>query len=266
MRFSICSLFSGSSGNCTYVGSEDTHILVDCGCTGKKVMQSLDQIGVDSKAIDAILITHEHTDHIQGAGVLSRKLNVPIYANEDTWNAMRDKVGKIDEKNIRIFSNDMDFYIKDINIEPYQIPHDAANPVGFCLYCGNKKISITTDLGYTNNKIINKIMDSDLVVLESNHDIDMLKAGPYPFVLKRRILGKKGHLSNTDAGKAITELINGKVTHVLLGHLSRQNNLPELAYQTVVEILTSNGIKPGSDLVIDMTYRDQVGNFYHLGA
>lgn len=266
MSLKFCSLFSGSSGNASYIGTDKTHILIDAGLACRTIEKAMKEIGLTPSTLDGILITHEHDDHIRGAGVVSRKYNVPIYANQETWQAMEDKIGDISNSNIRIFDNNMDFYIKDINIEPYQIPHDAANPVGFCLYCGNKKISITTDLGYTNNKIINKIMDSDLVVLESNHDIDMLKAGPYPFVLKRRILGKKGHLSNTDAGKAITELINGKVTHVLLGHLSRQNNLPELAYQTVVEILTSNGIKPGSDLVIDMTYRDQVGNFYHLGA
>jgi phosphoribosyl 1,2-cyclic phosphodiesterase len=265
MDFKVCSLFSGSSGNSTYIGTERTHILVDAGMPGKNIIAGLKEIGIDGKELKGILITHEHSDHIQGAGVLSRKFNLPIYANECTWEAMESKIGKVAPYNIRVFDNDMDFYIEDINVQPYGIPHDAADPVGYSFYYQNKKISITTDLGHTNSKIIKAVMDSDLVILEANHDLDMLKAGPYPMRLKNRIMGRKGHLSNEDSGKALLEMIKGKVTHVLLAHLSKENNYPQLAYQTVVDILESNGVRVGRDILVDMTYRDRISNFYHIG-
>jgi len=265
MSFKVCSLFSGSSGNSTYIGTDRTHILVDAGVSMKNIVAGLSQINVDSRDLKGILVTHEHSDHITSVGAISRKFNVPIYANESTWQAMESKLGRIDAVNRRVFYNDMDFYIQDINVQPYQIPHDAADPVGFSFFYKNKKISITTDLGHTNKKIIKNVMDSDLVILEANHDENMLKAGPYPNYLKKRILGRKGHLSNEDTGHALLEMIKGKVTHVLLAHLSRENNYPQLAYQTVVDILKSNGVEAGKDIQIDLTYRDRASNFYHIG-
>ena len=265
MNFKVCSLYSGSSGNSTYIGTEKTHILVDAGVSMKNIVTGLKQLEVDGRQLTGVLITHEHSDHIKGVGAISRQFNVPIYANEETWQAMDSKLGRIDSANRRVFNNGMDFYIQDINVQPYQIPHDAADPVGFSLFYKNKKISITTDLGHTNSKIIKAVMDSDLVILEANHDADMLKAGPYPMYLKKRILGRKGHLSNEDTGQALLELIKGKVTHVLLAHLSRENNYPQLAYQTVVNILSSNDIQVGKDIQVDMTYRDRASNFYHIG-
>ncbi|HZK34177.1 MAG TPA: MBL fold metallo-hydrolase, partial [Bacillota bacterium] len=198
MSIKVCSLFSGSSGNSTYLGTEKTHILVDAGLAGKNIIAGLSDVGVDGSELKGLLITHEHTDHIRGAGVLSRRFDIPIYANEKTWAAMESRIGKVQPSNIRVFDNNMDFYIQDINVQAYEIPHDAVDPVGFSFYCNNKKISITTDLGHTNNKLIKTVMDSDMVILEANHDIDMLKSGPYPPMLKRRILGRKGHLSNVD--------------------------------------------------------------------
>lgn len=215
--------------------------------------------------MDGILVTHEHDDHIRGVGVLSRRYDIPIYANQETWKAMEAKLGKISDNNVRIFYNDMDFYIKDVNIQPFGIPHDAADPVGFCFFNRGKKISIATDLGHTNSRIINTVMDSDLVMLEANHDVEMLMGGSYPGHLKKRILGSKGHLSNTDAGLALVKMITNKLTHVLLAHLSLQNNIPQLAYQTVTEILADSGIENGRDIAVDMTYRDRVSNLYHIG-
>lgn len=264
MNIKLCSLFSGSSGNATYIGTDNTHILVDSGLSGVKVKRALKCIGVEPNKIDAIVITHEHNDHIQSAGVMSREFNIPIYANEKTWLVMENKLGNIASENIRLFYNDMDFYIKDINIAPFPIPHDAADPVGFCFYYGNKKISIATDLGHTNRRIINEISDSNVVVLEANHDIDMLSSGPYPQSLKRRIMGTRGHLSNMDAGKVAVDLVKGNVTHLLLAHLSKKNNIPKLAYDTVAHVLMSEGIVVGDDVVLDMTYRDRTGNVYHI--
>jgi len=265
MDLRVCSLFSGSSGNATYIGTERTHILIDAGLAGKSITDSLKGIGIDVNELKGILITHEHSDHIKGAGILSRKFDIPIYANEMTWQAMEDKLGEIAPYNRRVFYNNMDFYIDDINIQPYEIPHDAADPVGFCFYCGSKKVSIATDLGHTSSRIIKTVMDSDLIILEANHDLDMLKAGPYPQRLKNRIMGKKGHLSNVETGHALLELLKGRVTHVLLAHLSKENNYPQLAWQTVVNILEENSVKVGQDIVLDMTYRDKAGNFYHIG-
>jgi phosphoribosyl 1,2-cyclic phosphodiesterase len=265
MGLKFCSLFSGSSGNASYIGTDKTHILVDAGLTGKAVENSLREIGQDPSLLDGILITHEHDDHIRGAGVLSRRYDIPIYANEETWKAMEAKIGKMSSNNMRIFYNDMDFYIKDVNIQPFGIPHDAADPVGFCFFNKGKKISIATDLGHTNSRIINTVMDSDLIMLEANHDVDMLMGGSYPQHLKKRISGSKGHLSNIDAGSALVKMITNKLTHVLLAHLSLHNNIPQLAYQTVTGILADNGIKNGKDIAVDMTYRDRVSNFYHIG-
>jgi phosphoribosyl 1,2-cyclic phosphodiesterase len=264
MDFRVCSLFSGSSGNATYIGTDRTHILIDAGLAGKNIIASLKGIGIDANDLKGILITHEHSDHIRGAGILSRKLDIPIYANEKTWLAMEDKLGNLAPYNRRVFCNDMDFYIDDINVQPYEIPHDAADPVGFCFYYRGKKVSIATDLGHTNSRIIKTVMDSDLIILEANHDLDMLKAGPYPQRLKNRIMGKKGHLSNKDTGHALLELLKGRVTHVLLAHLSKENNYPQLAWHTVANILKDNSVKIGQDIVLDMTYRDKAGNFYHI--
>ncbi|HZJ83689.1 MAG TPA: MBL fold metallo-hydrolase [Clostridia bacterium] len=265
MSFKFCSLYSGSSGNASYIGTDGANIMVDAGLSGIRIENALKEIDLDPSTLDGILITHEHDDHIKGAGILSRRYNIPIYANEATWERMEKKVGSIKEGNIRIFYNHMDFYIKDINIQPFEIPHDAADPVGFCFYNKGKKISIATDLGHTNSTIINHVMDSDLVVLEANHDVEMLKGGSYPMHLKRRIMSRKGHLSNVDAGLALVQMIKGKLTHVLLAHLSGDNNIPQLAHSTVIEVLRESGIKDGKDIMVDMTYRDRVSNFYHIG-
>lgn len=265
MELRVCALYSGSNGNATYVGTERTHILVDAGLPGKNISIALNSIGIQGEALKAILITHEHSDHIRGAGILSRKFDIPVYANEKTWAAMEDKLGAVALANRRTFSNAMDFYIDDINVSPYEIPHDAADPVGFCFQCRKRKVAIATDLGHTNSKIIKMVMDSDLVILEANHDLEMLKAGPYPQRLKNRILGRKGHLSNEDTGRALLQMLKGRVTHVLLAHLSKENNHPQIAFQTVAGILEAQGVAIGEDIVLDMTYRDKLGNFYHIG-
>lgn len=264
MGFRVCSLSSGSDGNATYLSTGCTHVLVDAGLTLRDTLDALKSIGVSPYDLDAILISHEHADHIRGVGALSRKFDIPVYANQGTWEAMQQKVGDIASRNVRIFYTGMDFYINDMNIQSYAVPHDAAEPVGFCFYNGNKKISIVTDLGHTNTSIIKMVQDSDLILLEANHDVHMLQMGPYPWPLKKRIMGKYGHLSNEQAGMALVDMLKDRTMYVLLAHLSQENNLPALAYETVTEILLSNGIKPGKDVVIDLTYRDGISGFYHV--
>ncbi len=264
MKYRVCSLFSGSSGNATYIGNDNTHILIDAGQSCKQITEALRHLDVNPYDLDCILISHEHSDHIKSAGLLSRKFDIPIYSNEDTWIAMEKHMEGITAENIRIFNELKVFLIKDIAIKPYSIPHDAASPVGFCFFCGKRKVSIATDLGHTNNEIINTIMNSDMVILESNHDPELLHSGPYPYFLKKRIMGKKGHLSNIDAGHALVDLVKGGVTHVLLAHLSKENNLPQLAYNTVKDILIKGGIKPDRDVMLDIAHRNIVGNIYYL--
>ena len=237
----FCSLYSGSSGNCLFINSNHTKILVDSGVSCKKICEGLESIGASINDIDAILVTHEHSDHIQGLGTTSQKFNIPVYANLETWNAMEKQRSKINENNIHIFENDKDFKLNDLTIHPFSTPHDAANPCGFNIHNGSKRLSIATDLGHMNDKIISELYDSSFVFLEANYDPEILKVSKYPFPLKQRISGPHGHLSNTSAGKTVSNLLFKKdLKEVMLGHLSKENNFPELAYQTVANELMEN--------------------------
>lgn len=236
-------MYSGSSGNCLLVDSGHSKILVDCGVSCKKVCDGLEDIGISVEDIDAIFVTHEHTDHIQGIGTISKKFDIPIYANEKTWNAMEKQKEKISPENIFLFENDKDFKFNDLTIHPFSTSHDAANSCGFEIHNEEKKLSIATDLGYIDEEIISRLYGSSFVFLESNYDPEILKVSKYPYTLKTRIAGKKGHLSNFMAGKTISDLMNKKVLkEVMLGHLSKENNFPELAYQTVLNKLMEDNV------------------------
>ncbi len=262
MKLKFCSLFSGSSGNCQYIKTENTTILVDAGLSGKKIQQEIVNIGEDPKKVDAIFITHEHVDHIQGAGIMSRRLNVPIYANRKTWEAMGTYIGDIKSENIKILDECAE--VGDLSIMPFDISHDAAHPVGYNIFYKNKKISLVTDTGCTNDLIINSIMDSDLLLVESNHDEDMVLIGPYPWTLKRRVLGEFGHMSNDTAGSLISRVVRRGTEIVLLGHLSKENNFPQLAYKTVENILKENFIDVNPGICLEMTYRDKSSKVYEI--
>jgi phosphoribosyl 1,2-cyclic phosphodiesterase len=255
----FCSIYSGSSGNCLYIATNNTKILIDAGLTGKKIQEGLKSIDVNPSDINAMVITHEHDDHIKSAGILSRRFNIPIYANTKTWEAMSATLGKISEENIKVFEGYDAFLIGDILVKPFAIPHDAASPCGYSFMNGGAKISVATDIGYVTDEIKSNIIDSDLILLEANHDVEMLKIGPYPYPLKRRVLSNLGHLSNEDAGLALVEILNGKTKKVILGHLSNTNNYPELALRTVISVLQMNGIIDGEHIEIDIAQRDRVG-------
>ena len=220
-----------------YVSSKNTKILVDCGTSCKKICEGLASINSSIEDIDAILVTHEHSDHVQGLGLVSKKFNIPVYANLETWNAMEKQKEKIDERNVNVFENDSDFSLNELTIHPFSTPHDAANPCGFNIHNGKRKLSIATDLGHMDNDIFKELIHSSFVLLESNYEPEMLNASRYPFHLKQRIKGPYGHLSNETAGKTIAALMKKDLKQVMLGHLSKENNVPELAYQTVVEEL-----------------------------
>ena len=264
MGVKLCSLASGSSGNCIYVGSESEGILIDCGVSGKEILGNLKDIGVCTSTIKGILVTHEHSDHIRSIGILSRKLDVPIYANDKTWSSFADGIGKVKAENIKTFRTGEEFEIGSIGIRPFNIPHDAVEPVGYCFYINGKKISLATDLGFFSDEVKENIKTSDLVLLESNHDVEMVKVCQYPYFLKRRILGNHGHLSNESAGEAVYELLNTGVTDVLLGHLSKENNFPELAYETVKGVLEKKLVKVGEDIKISVAPRSGVSKCYNL--
>ena len=238
--FRFCSLYSGSSGNSLFVESNKTKLLVDCGESAKKIITSLADIDVDIEKIDAILVTHEHIDHVKSLGTLSKKYNIPIYTNIETLNAMPDQANKIKDDNIHIFDFSKDFEIGDFQIHPFSIPHDAVNPCAFNIFYNNKKISIATDIGHITPEIIKNLEKSSFMLLESNYDPNILKCSPYPYHLKERISGPLGHLSNNVAGQTVSHLIDSGLNTVMLGHLSRENNFPELAYKTVMEEVIEN--------------------------
>ena len=238
--FNFCSLYSGSSGNSLFVETPNTRILIDAGESAKKIENALDSINVNIGDIDAILITHEHSDHIKGLPTLYKKFQIPIYANRETWNAMPEVVSKVGDGNQNLFFINENFDIGDLKISPFSIPHDAANPCGFNIYYENQKISVATDLGHMDSKLIKNLEDSSFILLESNYDPNILKCSRYPYKLKQRIAGPNGHLSNEAAGKTISYLLHSGLKNVMLGHLSKENNFPELAYKTVIDELCLN--------------------------
>lgn len=259
----FCSLYSGSSGNSIFVSSENTKMLIDAGLPGKSIENALQEIGESPREIDGICITHEHSDHVKGVGVLSRKYDIPIYATEKTWAGMAKSIGNIKEHNIKIMHK-KNFSIKDMNISRFTTPHDAADPGGFSLESNGKKVCIATDLGNFTEEVKSNLTDADVVLLESNHDIEMLKFGPYPYVLKRRVLSDIGHLSNEACGNAIIDVMSDKPKRIVLGHLSKTNNYPELAYQTVVNILNENKINIGKDIILSLADRNKPSSFIKL--
>lgn len=263
MAFSLAPLFSGSSGNAILISSGITKILVDAGVSGRRIEDALRCIGEDIKNIKGILLTHEHTDHTAGAGILSRKHSIPVYATEPTFAAGGDRLGSIQSRHMRIISK-KGFYIDDLLIEPFEIPHDAADPVGFCISCGARKIAVATDLGYFPKSIELSLHTCDLVVLEANHDINLLATGRYPHALKERIKSRRGHLSNDDAAEATLRLACAGVTSVLLGHLSQENNSEQLAFRTVTDKLISQGITPGRGFNLGLAFRDRVTGVFNI--
>ena len=184
----FCSLYSGSSGNCLFVENNSTKILVDCGVSGKKVCEGLESIDKKIEDIDAIIVTHEHSDHVQSLGLISKKYNIPVYANTETWQAMPTQSQKILENNKKTFNNDNDFEIGNLLIHPFSTPHDAANPCGFNIYSGKRKISIATDLGHMDNVILENLKGSSFILLESNYDPEILKVSKYPYILKQMVI------------------------------------------------------------------------------
>lgn len=258
----LCSIASGSSGNCIFAGSETTGILIDAGISGKRIENALNSIDRKTAELDGIFVTHEHIDHIAGLGVIARRHGIPIYTTRGTYEAVlhTKSVGKMPEGLFHPVTPDTDVQIGDLTVHPFSISHDAADPLGYRVENEGKKAAVATDLGFYNDYITEQLQDLDALLLESNHDVRMLEVGSYPYYLKQRILSSRGHLSNESAGQLLCEVLHDNLKHIVLGHLSRENNYPSLAYETVCSEVTmgDNPWKSG-DFHITVAKREEPG-------
>lgn len=259
----FCSLYSGSSGNSLFIETENTKLLVDAGVSSKKIETALNNLEIDPSSIDGILITHEHLDHVRGLGTFAKKFNVPVFVNSKTLDNMPEQRDKLDLNIVNNFTVGEEFEINDLSINSFQIPHDAANPCGFVISNSKKTIGIATDIGHMTSNILKKLEPSDFILIESNYEPEILKYSPYPYNLKTRIAGPNGHLPNEEAGKTIAYLLKNNLKTAMLGHLSKENNFPELAYKTVVEELISNNYNENS-LNLSVANRDIPGNIIKI--
>ena len=257
----MCSIASGSSGNCIYVGDDHTHLLVDTGISRKRVEEGLHALDIKGEDLDGILVTHEHSDHIQGLGVFSRKYEVPIYATAGTIEGIEScrTLGKLPEGLLHPIETDKPFALGDIEIRPFAISHDANEPCGYRLESNRRAVAVATDLGIYDDYIVEHLKNLDALLLEANHDVNMLQVGPYPYYLKQRILGERGHLSNENTGRLLCRILHDGLKSILLGHLSKENNLPELAYESVrMEINMGDTPYKAGDFDIRVARRSEV--------
>ena len=257
----LCSIASGSSGNCIYVGSDHTHIIIDAGISKKKIEEGLGKIGISGEELDGILVTHEHSDHIQGLGVFSRKYKVPIYATAGTICGIENykSLGKMPEGLFHSIKADEEFSLGELTIKPFAISHDAIEPTGYRIEKNQKSVAVATDLGNYDKYIVEKLKDVNALVLEANHDVHMVEVGPYPYPLKRRVLGEQGHLSNELSGRLLCDILHDDLQCVMLGHLSKENNYESLAYETVkLEVTLGDTKYKGDDIHIVVAKRDTV--------
>lgn len=265
MRFA--SIASSSSGNCLYVGDDNTHILIDAGISYKNIEAGLRQLDLQISDIDAILITHEHSDHIKGLGVLERKCEIPIYASLGTIEGILNtpSLGKFNYDCLKTLRDLSEFNIKSLNIKPHEISHDANEPVCYSVNDDKKKMAVVTDLGIYTDKLIEELGKLDFILCEANHDVRMLQLGPYTYSLKQRILSDKGHLSNENSGRFISRLLNDDFNSIMLGHLSDHNNMPDLAYEAVkVEISMSDTKYDGLDFPIYVAKKNEISNIINI--
>ena len=243
LHFSV--LASGSTGNALYVGTEREKLLVDAGLSGKAMEALFQQAELDINSISGILVTHEHSDHIKGLGVLARKYHLPVYANEKTWNAMEHLIGNIPTEQKFVFSIGEVKTFGDIEVESFGVSHDAAEPMFYTFHHNGRKLALITDTGYVSDRMKGIIKGANAFVFESNHDVEMLRMGRYPWSVKRRILSDVGHVCNEDAALAMTDVITDETKHIYLAHLSLDNNMKELARMSVAQVLEERGLAVG---------------------
>lgn len=259
----ICPLSSGSSGNCIFIRAGKSKILVDCGITGKAAKAGLDSLGISPLELDAIIVTHEHIDHISGVGILCRRYSIPVYATLGTWKAMINSVGKIDPLLIRYIAAEVPFEINGALLYPFSTSHDAAESIGLVFSNGKKYGAVATDLGTVTKHIYELLSKCSIIMIEANHDETMLIRGTYPQKLKERILSDSGHLSNKLCGTLCAKLVReGSLKKIMLGHLSSDNNTPHLAYETVSNSIKACGFE---DIVLYVAKRSSVSEIISDG-
>lgn len=248
----FCPLASGSKGNSIYIGTEHTKVLIDAGISMRMLKKRLEEINVDLADIDAVIVTHEHTDHIRGLGMVGCKMGIPVFANGDTARAIYETLGEAPK--FKIFSTGETFEFGDMAFHPFSIQHDAIDPVGFSIQMGSIKIGFAADLGFATSLVINQLKDCDYLYLESNHQVEMVHACPRPAVYKQRVLGRMGHLSNMQCADLLKAVLNPKLKHVHLAHLSSECNAPDLA-QTIMEQMLE---REGSSVEVSIAHQDKV--------
>lgn len=259
----LCAIASGSSGNCICVGDDNTHVLIDAGISGKRIENGLNEFDLKADEMQGILVTHEHIDHIAGVGVMARRYGIPIYSTAGTMEAMKHSksVGKIEEGLFRVITPGEKFSIGELDFHPISISHDAADPVAYKVTNGSKAVAVVTDLGNYNQTMVDELQGLDALLLEANHDVKMLQMGTYPYPLKQRILGDRGHLSNERSGQFLCELLHDHFGTVLLGHLSKENNYEKLAYEAVrLEVTMGDNPYKAEDFPMYVARRDTVSN------
>ena len=261
MSLEVCVLASGSSGNSIYVASEKTRVLIDAGLSAKQVALRLDQIGVVPESINGICVSHEHGDHVAGIRVLQKRHGIPVYANSGTLNGIR-RHPKSHEIEARVFQTGSAFEIGDITIEPFSVPHDAYEPVGFRLQTSGTRVGVVTDLGMPTALIREKLRGCQAIIVESNHDEDLLQEAPRPWPLKQRIRSRQGHLSNMDAARLIAESATDALEHVFLAHLSSDCNTPDTAMRTVASQLRLDGL---NNINLEISHADRISSLWKPG-
>ena len=258
----IVNLTSGSDGNMTYVESEEVKILIDIGVSCRDAEKRLSLIGVDPNQISAILVSHEHSDHIKGIDGFSSKYNTPVFAHHEVWYGLDEKLKKVSANNRKMYDGDR-FGFRDVVVCAIKVPHDVPC-YSYSIIKNQKKVSILTDLGHTTDRILESIRGSNIVYLEANYDEKMLKEGTkYPLALKRRIAGKFGHLSNTDSARTILYLVQNGTKQIVLSHISKENNTPDLAFDYITNILSQYGVIEGENVKIDVASTN-VGTIFRI--
>jgi phosphoribosyl 1,2-cyclic phosphodiesterase len=266
MSIKFCPLASGSNGNSIYIGTENTNILIDAGESGKKIIACMNAVKLDGNKLDALFVTHEHSDHIKGIGILSRKFDIPIYATERTWAIMDKKgsIGTVSKQNRKEVYKEEKIIINDLIIKPFSIPHDAVDAIAYTIKTQSYKLAVATDLGHASDVVKRNLLNSDVLLIDCNHDVEMLENGVYPRSLKNRVSGNYGHLSNVDTANLILSIKNSRLKHVFLAHISGENNMPLIALDTVSNILTNNNVKVGTDIKLHVTNRTGISDILDI--
>ena len=254
----FCTLFSSSGGNCAFVSDGSTNLLVDAGVSASKIVNALESIGVSPGEIDGILVTHEHSDHVSGIGVLTRKYNIPVYVNEATLSGFENTSSAPSPLCVHTITTGSSCDIRSANVRSFKTSHDSRESVGYTITMEGRKLGIATDTGCVTKPLLSALAGCEAVIIEANHDIDMLNKGMYPYPLKKRILSDTGHLCNENCAWLATQLAIWGTKHIVLGHLSDNNNTPDKAYDAVHKMLTENNFEIDKDVYLTVAMRSEI--------